>query len=55
MNEVYRSFFPEEPPSRACIQTAGLPPWLKIEMQVVTCTAAYCEGDLSTNSISSMR
>jgi len=35
MNEVYASFFPEKPPSRACIQVAALAPGLRVEMQAV--------------------
>ena len=35
MNEVYASFFPQEPPSRACIQIASLTPGLRVEMQAI--------------------
>jgi len=35
MNEVYASFFPGEPPSRACVQVAALGSGIKVEMQAI--------------------
>jgi 2-iminobutanoate/2-iminopropanoate deaminase len=40
MNEVYASFFPDEPPSRACLQVAALAPGVKVEMQAVACVGS---------------
>jgi 2-iminobutanoate/2-iminopropanoate deaminase len=34
MNEVYASYFPENPPARSCIQVAALPMGAKIEIEV---------------------
>jgi len=35
MNEVYASFFPAEPPSRACVEVASLGSGVRIEMQAI--------------------
>ncbi|MDR2069405.1 MAG: RidA family protein [Spirochaetaceae bacterium] len=35
MNEVYASYFPENPPARSCVQAAALPLGAKIEIEVV--------------------
>lgn len=35
MNEVYATFFPENPPARSCVQVAALPKEVKIEIEVV--------------------
>jgi 2-iminobutanoate/2-iminopropanoate deaminase len=35
VNHVYAEFFPSEPPSRACIGVAALPPGVLIEVQAV--------------------
>jgi 2-iminobutanoate/2-iminopropanoate deaminase len=34
MNEVYASYFPENPPARSCVQVAALPMGAKIEIEV---------------------
>ncbi|MDR0639956.1 MAG: Rid family detoxifying hydrolase [Spirochaetaceae bacterium] len=33
-NEVYASYFPENPPARSCVQVAALPLGAKIEIEV---------------------
>jgi 2-iminobutanoate/2-iminopropanoate deaminase len=35
MNEVYASYFPENPPARSCIQVAALPLGAKIEIELI--------------------
>ncbi|MDR2103565.1 MAG: RidA family protein [Treponema sp.] len=35
MNEVYTSYFTENPPARSCVQVAALPLGAKIEIEVV--------------------
>ncbi|MDR2784576.1 MAG: Rid family detoxifying hydrolase [Treponema sp.] len=35
MNEVYGSYFPENPPARSCVQVAALPLGAKIEIEVI--------------------
>jgi 2-iminobutanoate/2-iminopropanoate deaminase len=35
MNEVYASYFPENPPARSCVQVAALPLGAKIEIEVI--------------------
>jgi len=35
LNESYRSFFPSDPPSRACIEVRSLGPGIRVEMQAV--------------------
>jgi 2-iminobutanoate/2-iminopropanoate deaminase len=35
MNEVYASYFSENPPARSCVQVAALPMGAKIEIEVV--------------------
>ncbi|MDR2109785.1 MAG: RidA family protein [Spirochaetaceae bacterium] len=39
MNEVYASYFAENPPARSCIQVAALPLGAKIEIEVVAVKA----------------
>jgi 2-iminobutanoate/2-iminopropanoate deaminase len=34
MNEVYASYFPENPPARSCVQVAALPLGAKIEIEL---------------------
>jgi len=36
-NEVYRRYFPEEPPARTCIQAARLPFDIRIEISAIAC------------------
>jgi len=35
MNEVYREFFRESPPARACVQVAGLVRGIKVEIEAI--------------------
>ena len=35
MNEVYRSYFPEEPPARTCIGVRELPRKSQIEIEAI--------------------
>jgi 2-iminobutanoate/2-iminopropanoate deaminase len=35
MNEIYASYFPENPPARSCVQVAALPLGAKIEIEVI--------------------
>ncbi len=35
VNKSYLSFFPTEPPSRACVEVASLAPGIRVEMQAV--------------------
>ena len=35
MNEVYRSFFPQSPPARTCVQVAKIPGDHLVEMDVI--------------------
>jgi 2-iminobutanoate/2-iminopropanoate deaminase len=35
MNEIYRRFFPEEPPARSCIAVRGIPGNAPIEVEVI--------------------
>jgi 2-iminobutanoate/2-iminopropanoate deaminase len=35
MNEVYASYFSENPPARSCVQVAALPMGAKIEIEVI--------------------
>lgn len=35
MNEVYATFFGENPPARSCIQVAGLPKGVKVEIEAI--------------------
>ncbi|MDR2021426.1 MAG: Rid family detoxifying hydrolase [Treponema sp.] len=35
MNEVYASYFPENPPARSCVQVAALPLGAKIEIELI--------------------
>jgi 2-iminobutanoate/2-iminopropanoate deaminase len=35
MNEVYASYFPENPPARSCVQVAALPLGVKIEIEMI--------------------
>jgi 2-iminobutanoate/2-iminopropanoate deaminase len=34
-NEVYRRYFPENPPARSCIQAARLPFDIRVEMDAI--------------------
>jgi len=34
-NEVYRRYFPEEPPARTCIQAARLPFDIRVEISAI--------------------
>lgn len=34
-NQVYRRYFPQDPPARTCIAVAGLPFGMKVEMDLV--------------------
>lgn len=34
-DEVYMSYFPSEPPARACVQVAALGPGVKIEIETI--------------------
>jgi 2-iminobutanoate/2-iminopropanoate deaminase len=43
VNRVYAEFFPSEPPSRACIGVAALPPGVLIEIQAVARRACPSE------------
>jgi 2-iminobutanoate/2-iminopropanoate deaminase len=36
-NEVYREFFPSNPPARTCIQAGRLPFDIKVEIDVIAC------------------
>jgi len=36
-NEVYRRYFPEEPPARTCIQAARLPFDIRVEISAIAC------------------
>lgn len=40
MNEVYKTFFPGDPPVRTCIQVAALPFGAEIEMEAIGCKGA---------------
>lgn len=42
VNEVYATYFPENPPARSCVQVAALPKGAKIEIEL---TAALKQGD----------
>lgn len=35
MNEVYKSFFPEDPPARVTVQVSGLPAGARVEIDAV--------------------
>ena len=35
MNEVYRSFFPTDPPARSCVQVSGLPKGATVEIEAI--------------------
>jgi 2-iminobutanoate/2-iminopropanoate deaminase len=35
MNEVYATYFPDNPPARSCVQVAALPKGAKIEIEVI--------------------
>jgi 2-iminobutanoate/2-iminopropanoate deaminase len=35
MNEVYATFFPEDPPARACVQVARLPKDARVEIEAI--------------------
>ena len=35
MNEVYATFFTENPPARACVQAAALPKDVDVEIEAV--------------------
>ena len=34
-NEVYGTYFPENPPARSCVQAAALPKGAKVEVEVI--------------------
>ncbi len=34
-NQVYRHYFPQDPPARTCVAVAGLPLGVKVEMDLV--------------------
>jgi len=36
-NEVYRRYFPKEPPARTCIQAARLPFDIRVEISAIAC------------------
>jgi 2-iminobutanoate/2-iminopropanoate deaminase len=36
-NEIYREFFPANPPARTCIQAGRLPFDIKVEIDVIAC------------------
>jgi len=38
MNEVYREFFPNEPPARTTLVVSRFPPGIKLEIDVVALT-----------------
>lgn len=42
MNEVYASYFAEDPPARACVQAAALPKGVAVEMDAI----AFAGGEL---------
>ena len=35
MNEVYRTFFPENPPARSCVVVRGIPGKFPLEIEVI--------------------
>ncbi|MDD4715598.1 MAG: Rid family detoxifying hydrolase [Oscillospiraceae bacterium] len=35
VNEIYASYFPQNPPARSCVQVAALPANAKIEMEII--------------------
>ena len=35
MNEIYATYFPQNPPARSCVQVAALPAGAKIEIEVI--------------------
>ena len=39
MNEVYRSFFPEDPPARATVQVSKLPAGARVEIEAIAAVA----------------
>ena len=38
VNAAYATFFPENPPARACVQVAKLPRDAKVEIEAIACT-----------------
>ncbi|MPN03233.1 RutC family protein [bioreactor metagenome] len=38
INDVYSTYFPNNPPARACIEVAGLPKGAGVEIEVIACT-----------------
>ena len=39
INDVYSTYFPNNPPARACIEVAGLPKGAGVEIEVIACAA----------------
>jgi 2-iminobutanoate/2-iminopropanoate deaminase len=39
-NDIYVTFFPKEPPARACFAVASLGPGVKIEIEAIACIPA---------------
>lgn len=39
VNAAYATFFPENPPARACVQVAKLPRDAKVEIEAIACKA----------------
>jgi len=37
VNAAYATFFPENPPARACVQVAKLPRDAKVEIEAIAC------------------
>ena len=37
INDVYSTYFPNNPPARACIEVAGLPKGAGVEIEVIAC------------------
>jgi len=44
MNEVYRTFFPHEPPARATVEVGKLPAGARVEIEAVAAMAADDPG-----------
>ena len=38
INDIYSTYFPNNPPARACIEVAGLPKGAGVEIEVIACT-----------------
>ena len=37
INDIYSTYFPNNPPARACIEVAGLPKGAGVEIEVIAC------------------